>query len=278
MAEEVKVTSLESGDVVQIESGVETVRAVIETGYPSRILLLFESGGSISFAKPDLVTRLRDGQGSSPYRSPKWICGMPNKTKVRDLKPGDVLLELDWQTVRAVLRTATDERVLVTEAEMGSQVAVRVASELTEFRVVARGNAFGTWHGTVPANVGPESVSPRDLRVGDQVVVSDQLATVSNVGASNRGSVEIEFQDGNRVVWNIADFVVRFVEIEVVEVVEPSVIELPIAVKQSPTPDANVPSVARFCGQCGRERRPGASFCTGCGTRFSTISTVGFEV
>ena len=264
--------------MVQIESGVETVRAVIETGYPSRILLLFESGASISFAKPDLVTRLRDGQGSSPYRSPKWICGMPNKTKVRDLKPGDILLELDWQTVRAVLRTATDERVLVTEAEMGSQVAVRVASELTEFRVVARGNAFGTWHGTVPANVGPESVSPRDLRVGDQVVVSDQLATVSNVGASNRGSVEIEFQDGNRVVWNIADFVVRFVEIEVVEVVEPSVIELPIAVKQSPTPDANVPSVARFCGQCGRERRPGASFCTGCGTRFSTISTVGFEI
>lgn len=286
MAEEVKVTSLVAGDVVQSDGGVEVVRALIETGYPSRILVLFETGGTLSLAKSELVTRLRSGQGSSPYRSPKWICGMPNKTKVRDLRPGDVLLELDWQTVRAVLRTSTDERVLVTESEVGTQVSVRVAPELLEYRVVARGNAFGTWQGDMPADVQPESVSPSQLAVGDRLVVSDQIARVATVGAISRGEVTVQFDDGQTITWNVSDFVVRLIPFVPEPVVPPEdVVHADFGTATAAQPETttdggastSVPGVARFCGQCGRERRPGNTFCTGCGNRFSSISTVGFE-
>jgi hypothetical protein len=286
MAEEVKVSSLSAGDVVQIESGVETVRALIETGYPSRMLLLFETGETLSLTKPELITRLRSGQSTTPFRSPKWICGMPNKTKVRDLRPGDVLLELDWQTVRAVLRTSTDERVLVTEREMGTQVSVRVASELVEYRVVARGNAFGSWNGMIPQSVRPESVSPSHLAVGDELVVSDQIARVATVGAISRGEVTVQFTDGQTITWNVSDFVVRLVAFEPEPVVEPEIVvkaefsRATTAVGEAGTESggkADATAAARFCGQCGRERRPGNAFCTGCGNRFSNISTIGFQ-
>ena len=286
MAEEVKVTSLSAGDVVQIESGVETVRALIETGYPSRMLVLFETGGTLSLTKPEFVTRLRTGQSSTPFRSPNWICGMPNKTKVRDLRPGDVLLELDWRTVRAVLRTSTDERVLVTEGEMGTQVSVTVAPELFEYRVVARGNSFGSWSGTIPSNVRPELVSPSQLVVGDELVVSDQVARVATVGAISRGEVTVQFLGGETVTWNVSDFVVRLIAIEPEPVIEPEIVvkaefasaataASEVATEAGGKLDVSGP--ARFCGQCGRERRPSNTFCTGCGNRFSTISTIGFQ-
>jgi hypothetical protein len=286
MAEEVKVTSLSAGDVVQIESGVETVRALIETGYPSRMLVLFETGGTLSLTKPEFVTRLRTGQSSTPFRSPNWICGMPNKTKVRDLRPGDVLLELDWRTVRAVLRTSTDERVLVTEGEMGTQVSVTVAPELFEYRVVARGNSFGSWSGTIPSNVRPELVSPSQLVVGDELVVSDQVARVATVGAISRGEVTVQFLGVETVTWNVSDFVVRLIAIEPEPVIEPEIVvkaefasaataASEVATEAGGKLDVSGP--ARFCGQCGRERRPSNTFCTGCGNRFSTISTIGFQ-
>jgi hypothetical protein len=135
-------------------------------------------------------------------------------------------------------------------------------------------------------NVRPESISPNQLVVGDELVVSDQIARVATVGAISRGEVTVQFLGGETVTWNVSDFVVRLVAFEPVPVIEPEIVvkaEFASAATAASelatetTGNLDVSGPARFCGQCGRERRLGNTFCTGCGNRFSTISTIGFQ-
>jgi hypothetical protein len=256
-----------------LKSSIEIVRGLVEVGYPIRHLVLLEGKGSVGLAVDSLVERVSEGNSCSSYAGPSWICGMPNKTKVSNLRPGDLVLESDMRSVRAVIRTKSDQVILILVD--GDEDIVEVHDQMFEYRVVARSPVARTWNGLVTVQTVPQVTCYGDLKVGDEVVGPDAIERVAILNHGDAEMVAVGFESGMELNVRRSGPCVSL------ELPPPPPLpqEDPVAQPSTfaPTSGTIAPMAPGFCGSCGRERRATNAFCTGCGAKFSPISTLGFQ-
>ena len=307
---EIPISRINAGDSVFYDGRIQVIRGRLRVSHPSRTILFTEEGRSISLTDGTLVERIDEGMTSTRYAGPSWVCGLPEKTEVASLEPGDLILTPDTELVVARLKTANGHVLITTDVvePHASHITFRGVGD--RVRLMAKGLWVKPWTGPSTIERNALELVASDVAVPAEIVFERGIAAITSIVIEG-DLVTFGMHDGSTEVRRHIDEVIclqAIVELEPTRIhseVAPSsfrcvnghltkseqrleegqrFIECPIcglpgsAVNQPPTtaPDIGNSTVAKFCGNCGRARKSENAFCTGCGNRFSKIDTTGF--
>jgi hypothetical protein len=310
---EIPISRINAGDSVFYDGKIQVVRGRLRVSHPSRTILFTEEGRSISLSDGTLIERVNEGLTTTSYLGPSWVCGMPEKTETATLEPGDLTLSPDAEIVTAQLKTSNGYVLISNDIVEPHAPHVRFHNRRDRIRLIAKGLKVQPWTGPSVIDKIAVEILASDVTLPAEIVSVTGVESVDSI-VSEGDAVSFMMHNGSKIDYLPTDLVIclqpipepeptaihteavfisfRCVNGHLTKQEHPiedgqRFIECPIcglpasadnqAAAPAPAPVPGQSIVAKFCGSCGRARKPENAFCTGCGNRFSKIDTTGFQ-
>jgi hypothetical protein len=312
---EIPISRINAGDSVFYDGKIQVVRGRVRVSHPSRTILFTEDGRSISLTDGTLIERVDEGLTTTRYLGPSWVCGMPEKTEISTLEPGDLILNPDAEIVTAQLKTSNGYVLISNDIVEPHMPHVRFHNRRDRIRLIARGFSVQLWAGPSAIDKIAVEILASDVTLPSEIVSETGVESIDSI-ASEGDTVTFMMHNGSKTDQLPTDLVICLQPIPEPELtaihteaavisfrcvnghltkpehpiedgqrfIECPICGLPASAVNQPTAPAPVPVpvpgqsiVAKFCGSCGRARKSENAFCTGCGNRFSKIDTTGFQ-
>ncbi len=308
---EIPISRINAGDSVFYDGKIQVVRGRLRVSHPSRTILFTEEGRSISLTDGALIERVGEGIATTRYAGPSWICGMPEQTEVASLEPGDLILDPDAEVIAWRLKTSNGYVLVTFDVVEPHSSHIRIHEHRERIRLIAKG--LGVQSLIEPPAGDKNAIEMRagELTLPCEVIFESGLKSVVSI-TSDGDMVTLTMHEGSKKELQRTDVVICLQPVPISEptsiheaaslsafrcisghltkpelpletgerFIECEICGLPATAELSPSPSTSSsgpPDSAKYCGTCGKVRKPENAFCTGCGNRFSKIDTTGFR-